>query len=242
MSHWPLSLWVNFIILRVELTQLYAFVMYNLYFECPYYHMFLYGFSSCVSLYEWLSIFLWVFVMYIFVRMTIHIILVWVFVTHISVQMTIRILMGFRHAHLCTNDYPFLFVWFFVMHFSVQMTIHIIFVWVFVIHIFCTNDYPYSYGFLSCTSLYEWLSISLCMGFRHAHFCTNDYPLCFCIGFCHSYFCMNDYSYSFCMGFSHAHFYTNDFPYSYGSSSCTSVKEWLFCFQFYFQCVSVKWE
>ena len=32
------------------------------------------------------------------------------------------------------------------------------------------------YGFLSCTCLYVWLSISLCMGFRRAHFCTNDYP------------------------------------------------------------------
>ena len=28
---------------------------------------------------------------------------------HIFVQMTIHILMGFRHAHLCTNDYPYSF-------------------------------------------------------------------------------------------------------------------------------------
>ena len=141
MSHWPLSLWVNFIILQVELTRLYVFVMYNFviwmsilvyvfvwvfvmhmcandypYYSCigfrhahfcmndsPYSYefssctslyewlfiFFFYGFSSCTFLDEWLSIFLWVFVMHIFVRMTIH------------------ILMGFRHAHLCTNDYPF---------------------------------------------------------------------------------------------------------------------------------------
>ena len=77
--------------------------------------------------------------MHISVRMTIHILFVWVFVMHISVRMTIHLLMGFRHAHLCTNDYPFLVVWVFVMHISVRMTFHI--------HMgfrpahFCTNDY-----------------------------------------------------------------------------------------------------
>ena len=123
--------------------------------------MFLYGFSSCTCLYEWLSIFLWVFVMYMFLRMTIHIILmgfphvhvctndypfpcVWVFVMHISVGMTIHFFwMSFRHAHFCTNDYPFLCVWVFVMHISVGMTIHF-----------------FMYGFSSWTFLYEWLCIS----------------------------------------------------------------------------------
>ena len=141
MSHLPLSLWVNFIILRVELTRLYVyeyymlwvdltwlfvifillyvFVMYNfvlwmsilVYVFChaqlctndfQYYYIFL----SCTSLYKWLSkLFLWVFVMHIFVRMTIHIILVWIFFMNIFVRTTIHILMGFRHAHLCTNEY-----------------------------------------------------------------------------------------------------------------------------------------
>ena len=67
--------------------------------------------------------------------------------------------MGFRHAHFCTNDYPFVCVWVYVMHISVRMTIHL-----------------FLNGFLSCTPFYEWLSICLCMGLRHAHFCTNDYP------------------------------------------------------------------
>ena len=59
--------------------------------------LFLYGFSSCTSLYEWLSIFLWIFVMHIFVWMTIHII------------------MGFHHAHLFPNDYPYSYgVFFFI--------------------------------------------------------------------------------------------------------------------------------
>ena len=69
--------------------------------------LFLYGFSSCTFLYEWLSIFLCVFVIHIFLRMTIHIILVYVFVMLVFVRMTIHILMGFRHVHVCTNDYPF---------------------------------------------------------------------------------------------------------------------------------------
>ena len=106
----------------------------------------LYGFSSWTSLYEWLSIFLWVFVMYIFVRMTIHIILVWVFVMYISVRMTIHNLMGFRHAHLCTYDYPFPCVGVFVMHISVRMTT--ISFWMGFRHAhFCVNDFRYSFGF-----------------------------------------------------------------------------------------------
>ena len=119
--------------------------------------MFLYGFSSCTSLYEWLSIFLWVFVMYIFVRMTIHIILVWFFVMHISVRMTIHILMGFLHAHICTNDYPFPCVWVVVMHISVWMTIH--FYWTCFCHVHvCMNDYPFPCVWvLSCIFLYKWL-------------------------------------------------------------------------------------
>ena len=120
---------------------------------CTNYYPCYYGISSCTSLYEWLSLLLCVFVMHIFVWMTIHILMVfasctslyewltiflWVCVMHISVRMTIHILMGFRHAHIFTNDYP------------------------------------YYFRISSCTSLYEWLSIFF-MGFRHAHLCTNDY-------------------------------------------------------------------
>ena len=68
----------------------------------------------------------------------------------------------------------YVFVWVFVMHIFLRMTIHILMYFRHV-HV-CTNDYPYFYGFLSCTCLYEWLSIFLCMGFHYAHFCTNDYP------------------------------------------------------------------
>ena len=97
-------------------------------------------FLSCTTLYEWLSILFLVFVM------------------HTSVRMTIHIFFGFCHAHLCTNNYPFLCVWFFVMHIYVRMTIHILFEWVFVMRI----SVP--------------MTIHFFMGFRHAHFCTNDYP------------------------------------------------------------------
>ena len=83
-------------------------------------YTFSYWFSSCTSLYGWLSMFLCVFVMYISVRMTIHIILVWVFFMYISVGMTIHILMGFRHVHLCTNDYKIILVWFFRVCNSLQ--------------------------------------------------------------------------------------------------------------------------
>ena len=136
--------------------------------------MFLYGLSSCTSLYEWLSIFLWVFVMYIFVRMTIHIMLACVFVIHISIRMTIHILMGF------------------VMHIFLRMTIH------FLVYGFSSCTFLYEwlsiYWVSSCTFLYEWLpflfesvfvmhisvrmtTISFWMSFRHAYFCTNYYQV-----------------------------------------------------------------
>ena len=93
---------------------------------------------------------------------------------HISVRIIIHILLGFRHAHLCTNDYSCydrfssctslykwlsIFLWFFVMHIYVRMTIHILLG--FCHGHLCANDYPYSYGISSCTSLYKWLSIFL---------------------------------------------------------------------------------
>ena len=68
--------------------------------------------SSCTFLYEWLS----------------NIFLYWVFVMFISVWMTFQILMGLRHAHLCTNDYPY----------SICIGFRLA-------HI-CTIDYPYSFG------------------------------------------------------------------------------------------------
>ena len=76
----------------------------------------------------------------------------------------------------------------------------------------CTNDYPYSYGFSSCTCLYEWLSILLCMGFRHAHFCTNDYAFLL-NGVSSCTFLYKWPSISFLMGFCHAHFCKNDYPF-----------------------------
>ena len=89
------------------------------------------------------------------------------------------------------------------------------------------NDYPYSYGFSSCTCFYEWLSISLWMGFCHAHFCTNYYPFLL-NGFSSCTFLYQWLSISFYMGFCHAHFCTNDCPFILnGLSSWTFMYEWL---------------
>ena len=171
--------------------------------------LFLYGFLSCTFLYEWLSIFLWFFVMHIFVRMTIHF-----------------LVYGFLS---CTFLYEWLsisFEWFFVMHISVRMTA--ISFWMgFCYAHFCTNDYHlFLNGFSSCTFLYEWLPflfewvflmhisvrmtiIYFWMVFRHTHFCMNDYHffvywflsctfLCkwlsiFIWVLCHGHICKNDY-------------------------------------------------
>ena len=170
--------------------------------EYAYYYRFL----SCISLYEWLFIFFWVFVM------------------HISVLMTIHIPLGFCHANICMNDYPYyfrissctsmykwisIFLLVFVINIFVWMTIHFCFLswarfyeWLSIFgfrhaHV-CTNDYRYPYGFFvmhifvqmtihiwfsSYTCLYEWLLLS---SFSHAHVCTNDYfvPNFFPIRFC----------------------------------------------------------
>ena len=102
--------------------------------------------------------------------------------------------MGVRHAHFCTNDCPLLLngfsscTWFYEWLF--------ISFWMGFRHAyFCTNDYPFLLnGFSSCTCFYEWLSNScewvfvmymflrmtinfIWMGFRHVHFCTDDYVL-----------------------------------------------------------------
>ena len=75
-----------------RLSDIYIFgmnIVLDVYISVLALHMFL----SCTTLYEWLSILFFVFVM------------------HISVRMTMHIIFGFCHAHLCTNDYPYYF-WF----------------------------------------------------------------------------------------------------------------------------------
>ena len=109
-------------------------------------------FSSCTFLYEWLSILFYVFVM------------------HISVKMTIHIILGFCHAHLCTNDYPDYFR--FLSCTSLYKWISRL-LWVFVIHISI------------------WMTLQIIMGFCHAHIFTNDYPYYY--WFCHAHICMDDY-------------------------------------------------
>ena len=171
--------------------------------------MFLYGFSSCTCLYEWLSILLlygfssctflylcvsifllvlsctclyeWlsisverVFVMYMFVLMTIHNFELNVVIS-ISVRMTtFSFWMDFRHVHFCTDDYLLIFNWFSsctflygwlpshfewisVMYISVRMTT--ISFWKDCRHLhFCTDNYHFFLSWLlSCTFLYGWL-------------------------------------------------------------------------------------
>ena len=145
--------------------------------------------------------------MYMFVRMTIHIIVVWVFVMYISVRLIIHSLIGFVmymfvrmtihffwmdfcDVHVCTNDYTFL------LYISVRMTTISFWMDFPRVH-FCTNDYHFFLnGLLSCIFLYEWLqfiferilviyisvqmtTISFWLDCCHAHFCTDDYHLFF---------------------------------------------------------------
>ena len=120
------------------------------------------------------------------------------------------------------------------MHISVRMTIHII---IDFCHApLCTNYYQYSYGFLSCTSLYKWKSILLWFFVIHIFVRMTIHIL---MDFCCAYVCSNDYPYS--NGFCHAHFCTNDYPYSYGFSSCISLHELLSMFLRYFVIHMILW-
>ena len=160
-----------------------------------------YGFLSCTCLYKWLSILFGMgFCHAHFCTNDYPYSYGFSSCTSLYKWLSISLCMGFRHAHLCTNEYPFHFVWVSVIHIYVRMTIYFFLNW-----------------FSSCTFLYEWLpflfelvffmnisvrmtTISLWMGFRHAHFCTNDYPYSFWMGFRHIYFCTND-SHFFLKGF-----------------------------------------
>ena len=113
--------------------------------------MFLYGFSSCTCLYELLSIlFLWVFVMYMLLRMTLHF-LVYGFssCTFLYEWLSILFFYGFSS---CTFLYEWLsiFLWVFVIYISVRMTIHF-----------------FVYGFLSCT--WKWIVICTDMYMTKTH-------------------------------------------------------------------------
>ena len=106
-------------------------------------------FLSCTSLYKWLSIFFWIFVM------------------HISERMTIHIVLDFRHAHLSTNDYPY-------SHGFLSCTSQYEWLSILFLNGFssCTSLYEwlsilFLNGFLSCTFLYECLSIFLWVFIMH---------------------------------------------------------------------------
>ena len=124
MSHWPFSFWVKLHHFTSWIDWVVCFVMYN--------------FVLWMSVLTY--VFVWVFVMYIFVRMTIHILMDFRHVHVCTNDYPYYSCIGFCHVHVCMNDYSFPCVWVFVMHIYVRMTIH-----------FLVN------GFLSCTCLYEWI-------------------------------------------------------------------------------------
>ena len=113
-------------------------------------------------MYEWPSIFLWVFVMHICVRMTINFFL-YGFSSCTFMYEWLSIFFLYRFLS-CIFLYEWLsiFLGVFVMHICVQMTIHIIFVWFFVVHNFFTNDYPYSFGFIV---MYIFVQMTICYQF-----------------------------------------------------------------------------
>ena len=96
MSHLPQSLWVNFIILRVDLTQSYVYEHYMLWVDLT---------RLCV-----ISILLYI-LSYKNLNKLLSI-LVYFYVIHNSVQMTMNFIIWFCHAQLCMND-SFIIICFF---------------------------------------------------------------------------------------------------------------------------------
>ena len=147
------------------------------------YHFFLNGLSSCTILYELLSfLFEWVFVMHIYVRMTV--IYFWMDFrhTHFCTNDYKFFCIDCRHANFCTNDYhfffigfssctflyeflPFLFEWIVVMHISVRMT-----------------TISFSNGCSSCTFLYKWLPFR-CISVFVMHILCKWFSILFVFGF-----------------------------------------------------------
>ena len=118
---------------------------------------FLYGFSSCTFLYKWLSIFLSVFVMLIFLRMT----------NNLSIC--------FRHAHLCTNDYPYYYG--FSSCTSLYKWLSILFLHGFSLCTFLYEWYPYSYRFF-VMYIFVWMTILFRLCFQCVLFNGNSEFLC----------------------------------------------------------------
>ena len=171
-------------------------------------YQYAYWFSSWIFLYEWLSIFF-------FNEFS--------SCTFLYEWLSISFWIGFPHAHIFTNDYPFLCSQVFVMHISVRMTIHILIEWVFVMHISVRMTiHFFVHGFPSCTFLYEWLSIFICVFFMNI-------SVRLTIQILFEWFFVVHISVRMTI-----HFSLNGF------SSCTFLYEELFCPQISFQCVSVK--
>ena len=89
-------------------------------------------------------------------------------------------------------------VYVFVLNNFVLMTFNII-IDFYHAHL-CTNEYPYPFGFLSCTSLYKWLSVYFWIFLMHISVRMIIHILLY---FCHAHLCMNDYRFYSCMGFRH---------------------------------------
>ena len=179
---------------------------------------------------------------------------VWVFVMYKFWRMTIHIPMGFRHVHVCTNDYPYYCVWVFVMYKFVRMSIHILIglvMYMFVrmtIHFFwmgfrnvhvCTKDYPFlSNGFSSCTCLYEGLSISFEWVFVMYMFVQTTIHF-FWMDFCHVHVYTNDYAIPYEWVFVMYMFVRMTIQFQLnGFSSCTFMYKWL---SISFECVFVMY-
>ena len=126
----------------LSITFEWVFVMYT--FVRMTIHFLVNGFLSRLFLYEWLSIsFEWFFVMYMFVRMTIHFLVNWFSsCTFLYECLSISLCIGFRHVHVCKNDYPIPCVWIVVIYISVQMT-----------------TFSFWLDFRQCTFLYGWLPL-----------------------------------------------------------------------------------
>ena len=99
----------------------------------------------------------------------------------LNVHISICFCLGFRHAHLCTNYYPYYSCMGFRHALLCTNDCHILMG--FRHAQFCTNDYPFLCVWVFVMHIFVRMTIHIHMGFRHGHFCTNDYSYSFLMVF-----------------------------------------------------------
>ena len=130
--------WIFVMYISVRMTTLSFWMDFrHVHFCTNDYNFFLNGLLSFTFMYEWLPFLLNGLLSFTFLYEWLPSLFEWIVVMHISVRMTTTSLwMDSRHLHFCTNDYHFVLYGFSSCIFC-AMIFHILCIWIFVMHFLC---------------------------------------------------------------------------------------------------------